>query len=326
MLQQPLFLTICDAVKFAQTVYSNFVRIALLASLGEDLTLEQKTMLLDGISPETRDNMFRRTLLELAPSHIQRIILPKGISHAASMGDSAKDLCISASEQRHLSSPEQRRQRQLGASRAPLPCPPFESMKQALPESLKNDVSGATSDDVSNIALLHLLPGDRQDGLRRNRTTHSVTGEILYSQLATTMVSTTQELLEGHSKRARQTAVTAMEATGDTKVKAGLVAGAGCAAVGGTSGALVGTVTGTLCGAMWGLAPAFFTFGLSVPLGAMVGGGAGLVGGATVGTGAGAAVGGLGGYKAAQLWESRQKPTNRKRESNPQEDEDGSQN
>mmetsp|Transcript_1535 Transcript_1535/g.4526 ORF Transcript_1535/g.4526 Transcript_1535/m.4526 type:complete len:291 (+) Transcript_1535:98-970(+) len=59
----------------------------------------------------------------------------------------------------------------------------------------------------------------------------------------------------------------------------------------GAGGAATGAMTGGLAGAVAGLPLALFTFGLSIPAGAVVGGGAGLV----LGTAAGATTGFLGG-------------------------------
>lgn len=71
-------------------------------------------------------------------------------------------------------------------------------------------------------------------------------------------------------------------------------AGAGAAALG-TAGAVGGTVLGGTAGALIGVVPALFTFGLSIPIGAVVGGGAGLCAGATAGTATGFVAGGTAG-------------------------------
>lgn len=63
-------------------------------------------------------------------------------------------------------------------------------------------------------------------------------------------------------------------------------------AVGGAFGCATGIVTGSLVGVV----PALFTFGLSIPVGATVGGTAGLVIGATAGGATGAAGGGVAGF------------------------------
>merc|ERR1711972_1127873 len=66
-------------------------------------------------------------------------------------------------------------------------------------------------------------------------------------------------------------------------------AGAG-AAVCGTVGAAGGTIVGGTAGALIGVVPALFTFGLSIPIGAVIGGGTGCV----VGAASGASVGFVG--------------------------------
>mmetsp|Transcript_13008 Transcript_13008/g.29533 ORF Transcript_13008/g.29533 Transcript_13008/m.29533 type:complete len:357 (-) Transcript_13008:110-1180(-) len=73
-----------------------------------------------------------------------------------------------------------------------------------------------------------------------------------------------------------------------------LSAGTGAAALG-TAGGACGTVIGATTGALLGVLPAVFTFGLSIPVGAILGGGGGLC----VGTAAGSVVGFVGGGGAA---------------------------
>jgi len=68
----------------------------------------------------------------------------------------------------------------------------------------------------------------------------------------------------------------------------------------GTGGAVTGAATGGIAGAAAGLPFALFTFGLSIPVGAVLGGGAGLVVGVTTGATAGAMGGGAAGYGAYQ--------------------------
>jgi len=73
---------------------------------------------------------------------------------------------------------------------------------------------------------------------------------------------------------------------------------AGGAVAVGTGGAAAGCVTGGAIGAAVGLVPALFTFGLSIPIGAAIGGGTGLCLGAAAGGTAGAVGGGATGYHA----------------------------
>ena len=59
----------------------------------------------------------------------------------------------------------------------------------------------------------------------------------------------------------------------------------------------MGLASGSMAGAVVGLVPALFTFGLSIPIGAVLGGGAGLCVGTAVGGTSGLVVGGAAGYK-----------------------------
>merc|ERR1711920_600132 len=76
-----------------------------------------------------------------------------------------------------------------------------------------------------------------------------------------------------------------------TAASAGL-GGAAC----GAGGATAGLVTGGALGGAVGIPFAFFTLGLSIPVGAMLGGGFGLVAGGAAGTTVGATAGGALGY------------------------------
>lgn len=87
-----------------------------------------------------------------------------------------------------------------------------------------------------------------------------------------------------------------LEFASDKGVQVAAASAAGGAAVLGTGGAATGLVAGGAIGAAVGLVPAVFTFGLSIPLFAAVGGGCGLASGAAVGSAAGAVGGGATGY------------------------------
>uniref|UniRef100_A0A7S4VYK8 Uncharacterized protein n=1 Tax=Alexandrium monilatum TaxID=311494 RepID=A0A7S4VYK8_9DINO len=71
-------------------------------------------------------------------------------------------------------------------------------------------------------------------------------------------------------------------------------AGAGALALG-TAGAASGAMVGGATGVLVGLVPALFTFGLSIPVGAVVGAGAGVCAGGAAGTAVGFAGGGVAG-------------------------------
>ncbi|CAJ1332131.1 unnamed protein product [Effrenium voratum] len=86
--------------------------------------------------------------------------------------------------------------------------------------------------------------------------------------------------------------------TGDKQLQAGVVGAGTGAVVLGTGGAISGLASGGLVGAAVGVVPAIFTFGLSIPFCAAIGGGAGLAVGAAGGATAGAVAGGATGYGA----------------------------
>merc|ERR1712125_251203 len=81
--------------------------------------------------------------------------------------------------------------------------------------------------------------------------------------------------------------------------------------MGGGAGGAIGLATGVVAGGVVGIVPALFTFGLSIPVCAFVGGGAGLCVGTAVGGTTGAVGGGAVGYgtysKRAEIAEGTRK-------------------
>jgi len=98
--------------------------------------------------------------------------------------------------------------------------------------------------------------------------------------------------------KATHFAVNARAVAGDKAFQTTAASAAGGAVTLGTTGGLAGLATGTMAGAAIGLVPALFTFGLSIPVGAAIGGSCGLVTGAAAGSAVGAVGGGAAGYGA----------------------------
>merc|ERR1712190_628396 len=89
-----------------------------------------------------------------------------------------------------------------------------------------------------------------------------------------------------------------MEIASNKTVQVTAASAAGGAVTLGTAGGVTGLATGGTLGAAIGLVPALFTFGLSIPIGAAIGGGCGLVAGTAVGGTTGLVGGGAVGYGA----------------------------
>merc|ERR1719336_2735029 len=87
-----------------------------------------------------------------------------------------------------------------------------------------------------------------------------------------------------------------LEISSQRSVQVTAASAAGGVVVGAMGGAATGLLTGGTMGAAVGVVPAIFTFGLSIPFCAVLGGGCGLATGTVVGGSAGAAVGGASGY------------------------------
>lgn len=85
------------------------------------------------------------------------------------------------------------------------------------------------------------------------------------------------------------------------KVQTTAASAVGGAAAFGVAGGAAGLSTGAAIGAAVGVVPALFTFGLSIPIGAVIGGGAGACIGTAVGGTAGFVTGGVVGYKKDEI-------------------------
>merc|ERR1712087_193431 len=99
------------------------------------------------------------------------------------------------------------------------------------------------------------------------------------------------------TKAVEATKAKTLQVVSDKEVQATAKVAAGGAVVVGTGGAATGFVAGGVIGAAVGVVPAIFTFGLSIPVMAMVGSGIGVSAGSAVG-GTTGAVAGAGGYRA----------------------------
>jgi hypothetical protein len=108
----------------------------------------------------------------------------------------------------------------------------------------------------------------------------------------------------------------------DKRFQVTTAAAAGGAVTCGAAGGAVGTAAGAGTGALVGLPAALFTFGLSIPVCATIGGGLGCAAGATTGATAGGVAGGAAGYNghkyrkeiaggASKAWDKVQTSTNK---------------
>jgi hypothetical protein len=97
------------------------------------------------------------------------------------------------------------------------------------------------------------------------------------------------------------------EMVSDPKAKTAAVGAAGGAVAMGATGGAVGMASGSVLGAVVGLVPALFTFGLSIPVGAVLGGSAGLCVGTAVGGTTGLVAGGAAGYNKDKISKSTTK-------------------
>lgn len=124
----------------------------------------------------------------------------------------------------------------------------------------------------------------KQHVLKRSKAIREKTGALLQQTSAKT-----KAVVSATATRTSQLA-------GDKLVQTSAMSSFAGAAVVGTGGATTGLLAGGALGAAVGVVPAIFTFGLSIPVCAALGGGFGLVTGATVGGATGGIMGGASGY------------------------------
>jgi len=115
---------------------------------------------------------------------------------------------------------------------------------------------------------------------------------------ATTLAAKGMGVVQEKTKAlANRTHAKAKQVASDRTVQVTTASAVGGATLVGTGGAATGVLAGGALGAAIGVVPALFTFGLSIPVCALIGGGCGLVTGSAVGGTTGAVAGGVGGYE-----------------------------
>jgi len=120
---------------------------------------------------------------------------------------------------------------------------------------------------------------------------------IKASSAQQTIASVSDRAVDFSKTKASEVNTAVREVASDPQAQSAAIGAAGGAVTMGATGGAVGLASGSMAGAMVGLVPAIFTFGLSIPIGAVLGGGAGLCVGTAVGGTTGLVAGGAAGYK-----------------------------
>jgi hypothetical protein len=127
------------------------------------------------------------------------------------------------------------------------------------------------------------------------------TQEFVLARTPTPVKSAASKTYTTVSTKATDLNTSAKALAADPKAQATAAGAAGGAVTLGATGGAVGLASGTVIGAAVGVVPALFTFGLSIPIGAMIGGGAGMCVGTAVGGTTGLVAGGAAGYKKDEI-------------------------
>jgi len=142
-----------------------------------------------------------------------------------------------------------------------------------------------TTTEVKAYVLAHLPKAQRTPS---PPVTRSVSGRV--AETTSEVKSYVQALSLRAYARAQEVKATTVETASKPQVQVTAASAAAGAVTLGTAGGAAGVMTGGIIGAAVGVIPALFTFGLSIPVCAVVG--------ATVGGGTGVAVGGTTGIAA----------------------------
>lgn len=265
-----------------------------------ELREEQRRELLTGMDPAFRDCVFRQPSGLLLPWPVRRALLGRNIDDIRTPSGveaaSATDPVVLARRQSTMQS----RRNSSRAGSAAASAASCASEADAGSEAADEEYSPAGPVGRAD-TLIELVRGVHEvaenskasaefASMERILAQKMVTGTTAFA--ARNLVSTTQaqvgEALEYGKAKASEFAEGVQEAAADPQTRATAVGGAVAL---GAGGATTGLVSGGAIGAAVGILPAFFTFGLSIPVCAAIGSGVGSAAGAV----AGGATGFLGG-------------------------------
>lgn len=323
LFSRPLFAMLHQFVTRVTTLSCYVVRIGMLACM--DLNEAQSKELLEGLDPELRRAIFQQPLQQMLPSPLQRLLfgrqwrsslaafpaakersLPSALHTPsdddvlqhddASRGDLGVSRDLSGSNCSFAGGGDE-----AGGSNQGLRC-----RRPAAGSSVSTNVESGTAsaEDVLEAVRLVNASADRSQA----SATYSTLEKIFSAKAAGTAVGAARLLVGPVAVKAVETANLSrakvselgegvQKVAADPKAKVAAASAVGGAVTLGASGGATGLVSGGLVGATLGLVPALFTFGLSIPVGAALGGGAGLCVGSAVGGTAGFVGGGVAGYK-----------------------------
>lgn len=272
-LQRPLIESLRAVVARITTILLFVLRIGLLVCA--DLDEEQSKEMLEGLSPSVRRNVFQQPMINLLPTPLQWLL-------------ASTSTTINV-EPRHVSNDN--------------PCSPSNASQNSCSNQEGGDDSPTKrSTHEQFIGLIRNMEGVRA----RTSAKDHILEQILIQKLACTAGFAATAVVQTAKVQADKTIKHGMdkvseltdgirEVVADPRVQMTAKSAVGGAAVLGATGGATGMVSGSVLGSAVGLVAAPFTFGLSIPIGAACGGGAGACIGSVVAGGAGLIGGGAAG-------------------------------
>lgn len=313
-LDEPLFNLLRSAFDVLSQVACNIIRLAMLVCL--DLDRDQQIEVLEGLDPKFRHCVFQEPLVELLPWPARRLLFGRAAAGGRRRdADSAGAPPSASPERRNTCASIVARQSPRNAGDLP-PQRSQSSPEMPRTPSLTPEEIGQVLQRTQAVgdSLLEVVRGcelglSRDNGNRRDSVkatvftferilTQKAAGSALsvVNSLAHTAQSVASDGFSYSSQKVSQLRAGVRDLAADPKARATAVSAAGGAATLGVTGGVAGFVSGGLCGAAAGVVPAFFTFGLSIPIGAALGASTGLCAGTAVGGSTGLICGGAAGY------------------------------
>mmetsp|Transcript_56511 Transcript_56511/g.163903 ORF Transcript_56511/g.163903 Transcript_56511/m.163903 type:complete len:395 (-) Transcript_56511:249-1433(-) len=293
-MQASLFDLLGIVVSSVAVVGCNAVRLAMLVCM--ELDEHQKQELLTGMSPEFRQKVFRQPAVLLLPSFVRHLLFGRDVD------ETLASLEMKALPGNTKSIGDDRRQRIEAPARGPV--------EPAQGAAAGEVVSAHLRRSTTAESLLDLVHG-MQSVARSAEAVAQVTAleKFLQRKVMSDTMSAAKSLAATANAQVWETVGSGCSKVGEfgqgvrevcarPRTQVATASAVGGAVALGSGGAAAGFASGGAVGAAIGLVPAALTFGLSIPIGAAIGGGIGAATGAGLGSAAGLVSGGALGYFA----------------------------
>uniref|UniRef100_A0A7S2M4P8 Transmembrane protein n=1 Tax=Zooxanthella nutricula TaxID=1333877 RepID=A0A7S2M4P8_9DINO len=301
-MQAPLFELMGAIINTTAWVACNVLRVIMLACM--ELEEDQKKEILTSMDPKFRHYVFQQPLSQLLPWTLRRILLGRSVNSAKlNKVSSGRSKAAATETMRMVPELKAMPRRPSSTSMTPTGEPGAMSVTHSVSMSELRRMGTAEN-------LLDLVRGMEQVACTAEAAKEvSALEKILQRKMMSTTVSAARSLacsaqaqviesFEFGKTKVSEFSEGVKDAVTDPRAQVTAASAVGGAVALGTGGGATGLVSGGLMGAACGVVPALFTFGLSIPIGAAIGGGVGLCTGATLAGTAGLLGGGTVGYHA----------------------------